>query len=107
MSSIHEKDWKLLRAMQEEKLNQACEEILGKIEIEIKCKKEEKHKAYLKVWDIVNSGDKVIGTMFNDLRRSNAIWKLASWKSNGLLTDIELESFSEETRSSIEVIASV
>jgi len=58
MNSIHEKDWKLLRAMQEEKLNQACEEILGKIEIEIKCKKAEKHKAYLKVWEIVNSGDK-------------------------------------------------
>jgi hypothetical protein len=44
--------------------------------------------------------------MFDDLRRSNAILKLASWRSKGLLSDEELNRFSEETRLSIERIAS-
>jgi len=106
MKAIAEKDWKLLRALKEEKLNKSCGDILGRIDTEIKKKGNENHKAYLKVWEIVDSGDNEIAEMFNDLRRSNAVLKLVAWKRNGLLTEKELNEFTEETRSSIEAITS-
>lgn len=106
MSSIPEKDWKLLRAMKDEKLNQACGGILERIEAELKNKGKENHKAYLEVWEVVNSSNREIAEMFDDLRRSNAVLKLASWRRYGLLTEKELNEFSEETRSTIEAIAS-
>jgi len=59
------------------------------------------HKAYLEIWDIIHAGDAKIGEMFNDLRRSNAVFKLAAWQKYGLLKE-----FSEETQASIDAINS-
>ena len=104
MSGIKEKDWKIIRALKDEKLNALCADILGEINQEISNKKEQNHKAYLKVWDIVNTRDKDVADMFNDLRRSNAVYKLALWYKNGYLTEKELNEFSEETRSIINAL---
>jgi hypothetical protein len=106
MNAIPEKDWRQLRKLKDQKLNQACWEILNSVEHVINSKKNESHKCYLEVWKLVDAGDREIGVMFDDLRRSNAILKLASWRSKGLLSDEELNRFSEETRLSIERIAS-
>ena len=105
MNAIAEKDWKLLRSMKDEKLNLACEQILERVGSEINNKGDENHKAYLEVWKKVQSGDNNIAAMFNDLRRSNAIVKLAAWKRNGLLTESELNGFSKETQSAVLAIA--
>ena len=98
MNAIPEKDWKLLKSRKEEKLNVACDEILVEVSLIIASKGKDDHKAYLEVWDKVQSGNIAIANMFNDLRRSNAVLKLATWKRNGLLTEKELSEFSEETR---------
>ena len=105
MKPIPEKDWKLLRAMQEAKLNEACAEILSVVGEIIASKNNENHKSYLEVWEKVQSGNTEISVMFDDLRRSNAVLKLATWKRNGLLTESELNEFTEETQSSIKSIA--
>ena len=101
MNSITEKDWKLLRSMKEEKLNRTCGEILQKLGKEIDFEDNGEHQSYLKVWEILNSEDKKVCDMFDDLKRSNAILKLALWKQNGLLTEQEINIFSEQTRSAI------
>ena len=105
MNTIAEKDWKLLRSMKDAKLNLACEQILERVGSEINNKGNENHKAYLEVWKKVQSGDNDIAAMFNDLRRSNAIVKLAAWKRYGLLTASELNGFSKETQSAVLAIA--
>ena len=105
MKPIPEKDWKLLRAMQEAKLNEACAKILSVVGEIIASKSNENHEAYLEVWEKVQSGNTEISVMFDDLRRSNAVLKLATWKRNGLLTESELNEFTEETQSSIKSIA--
>jgi hypothetical protein len=105
MKAIPEKDWKLLRSMKDAKLNQACEQILGAVVSVIINKGNENHKAYLEVWEKIQTGDNEIGEMFNDLRRSNAVLKLVAWKRYGFLTESELNGFSEETQSTIEAIA--
>lgn len=101
MSGIPEKDWKRIRAIKDIKLNAICADILDEINQEIKNKDDENHKAYLKVWDIVNTRDIDIADMFNDFRRSNAVFKLALWYKNGYLTDKELNEFTQETQSTI------
>ncbi|MGB5614934.1 MAG: hypothetical protein WBM67_20035 [Sedimenticolaceae bacterium] len=104
MSGIKEKDWRTIRALKNEKLNAVCADILNEIYQEISNKEEQNHKAYLKVWEIVNTRDKDVADMFNDLRRSNAVYKLALWYKNGYLTEKELNEFSEETRSTINAL---
>ena len=104
MSGILEKDWKKIRAMKDEKLNAVCANILDEINQVIRNKEENNHKAYLKIWDIVNTRDKDVADMFNDLKRSNAVYKLALWYKNGYLTEKELNVFSDGTRSIINVL---
>jgi hypothetical protein len=104
MSGIPEQDWKRLRALKDKKLNEICADILSEINHEIKNKEDQNHKAYLKVWEIVDKRDDDIADMFNDLRRSNAVFKLALWKKKGYLSDKELNEFTESTRSTIEAI---
>ena len=104
MNNIPEKDWKLLRSIKDEKLNLACKNIINKINEEIENGGVNYHKSYLNIWEIVNNDDKEIASNFNDLRRSNAIMKLALWKRSGLLTEQELNRFSEDTRKIIKNI---
>jgi hypothetical protein len=106
MHPIAEKDWKRLRAKQEEKLDQVCGNIINNIKAAMPDQKHGHHKAYLDIWDIIHAGDAKIAEMFDDLRRSNAVFKLASWQKNGLLNEDELKEFSEETQASIAAINS-
>jgi len=104
MSGILEKDWKIIRAIKDEKLNAVCADILNEINQEIRDKEENNHKAYLNIWNVVNTRDNDIAEMFNDLRRSNAVCKLALWYKKGYLTENELNEFSDETRSIINAL---
>jgi len=106
MHPIAEKDWKRLRAKQEEKLDQVCETIINNMKPAMKVQGHGHHKAYLEIWDIIHTGDAKIIEMFDGLRRSNAVSKLASWHRNGLLNESELKEFSEETQASIIAINS-
>ena len=98
MNGIPEKDWKVLRAMKDDLLNLACERIIEKIQAVIDAREGKNHDAYLQLWKLLHAEDKQIAIMFDGLKRSNALQKLAAWKRYGLLTDDKLERFSEETR---------
>ena len=102
MNGIPEKDWKLLRTMEEEKLAVACDRILRRIEHIIQERNGKEHEAFLKVWGNIQEGNAEIALMFDDIRRSNAILKLMAWRRNGLLNDEELQLFSGPTQ---EIIA--
>ncbi|CAM5195052.1 hypothetical protein [Alishewanella longhuensis] len=39
--------------------------------------------------------------MFNDLKRSNAVFKIAALKHYGVLTDEQLAQFSQETQEQV------
>ncbi len=107
MRNFPEQDWKQLRALQERMLATACERVLNKIESIVKDRKGREHEAYLELWKILRHEDKDIAMMFDDLRRSNAIMKLASWKANNLLSDHDLESFTEETQHRLKVLEKI
>jgi len=101
MSSVPEKDWKRLSSLKESLLNSACETIFQRIEQISSTRKDREHEAYLKLWKLINKEDEVIAEMFNDLKRSNAVFKIAALKHHGVLTDEQLAQFSQETQEQV------
>jgi hypothetical protein len=104
---IPEKDWKKLRALKERAINNACERIFCKINALIDSRGSESHKYYLKLWKVMKTEDKKIGLMFDDLKRSTAIFKLAMWEKNGILSDDDFEEFTEKTQQHIDLICNI
>lgn len=85
--------------MKDEKLNAAYRAILDQLKTII-----EKGDSELQAWDVLHKKDKDISLMFDDLKRSSAILKLAAWKRNGLPSEAELEQFSDQTRETIKAL---
>ena len=87
--------------MKDDVLADACERIFVKIENILKDKSSTSHEKYRNLWKLMKEEDNEIALMFDDLKRSNAMLKLAYWKKNGLLTKEQCEQFSEETQESV------
>ena len=104
---IPEKDWKKLRALKETAIKIACERIFYKINTLIESRGSESHKYYLKLWKVMKAEDKKIALMFDDLKRSTAIFKLSMWKRNGILSDDDFEEFTEETQQRVDSICNI
>ena len=62
------------------------------------------HERYLKLWKLLRNRDKTLGLCFDDPRRSQAFIQLTNIVEQDLLTEDELNQFSDETRERIEVI---
>ena len=105
--NIPEKDWKKLRSLKNSALNIACERIFEKIKKLIESRGSENHKYYLKLWKVLREEDKEISLMFDDLKRSTAIFKLAMWKKNGILSNESFNELSEETQEHIDLILNI
>ncbi len=103
-SDISEKDWKKLRSLKDTAINIACERIFQKISTLIESRGAESHKYYLKLWKVLREEDKEISLMFDDLKRSTAVFKLAMWKRNGILSGEDFGELTEETQKHIESI---
>jgi hypothetical protein len=87
--------------MQSDKLSAACERILVAAEDIARKRTGNEHETFLKLWEETNEGNRLIAELFDDLRRSNALFKLIAWRKNDLLSDAELALFSEETQQAL------
>lgn len=106
-TDIPEKDWKKLRSLKDTAINIACERIFQKINKLIDSRGAESHKYYMKLWKVMEEEDKEISLMFDELKRSTAIFKLAMWKKNGIISGEDFEELTEETRQRIESICNI
>ena len=52
---------------------------------------------HLQLWKLLKEEDREISIMFDDLKRSNAIHKLAAWKHNDIISEERFAEFSDET----------
>lgn len=101
MSSVPEKDWKRLISLKEKLLNYACENLFRRIEQISSSRKNREHGAYLELWHEIRKEDDAIAEMFNDLKRSNAVFKIAALRHYGVLSDEQLAQFSQETQEQV------
>lgn len=107
MKEFPEKDWKVLRKLEDKLLQRFCNNALDKIKPVIENRGNDSHEAYSSLWEIMHREDKELATMFDDLKRSTAFFKLAAWKRNGLLSDTEFSEFSNETKDFVKTMLSI
>jgi hypothetical protein len=93
-----ERDWKLLRQLKPQLLARFCERVLDNAVSIVNDSTVGSHERYLKLYEYTREQDRVLGAAFDDLRRSNALTKLATIHALGLFTDEEFAQFTEETR---------
>ncbi len=104
MREIKESDWKLLRRTHELALERYCGRVLDESERLHSDTTRSAHERYVAIYQLFHQRDKELANLFNDLRRSNALWQLAAIKGHGLLTGEEFAQFSEETQNLIAVL---
>jgi hypothetical protein len=96
-SAIAEADWKVLRRVHPLALERYCERVTHN-------SVQSTHQRYLDIFKIIEQRDREMASIFDDPRRSNALTMLARIRSDGLLTEDEFSSLSQETRSAIELL---
>ena len=101
---IKESDWKVFRKLRELALERYCQRVLKNVRQLVDKDSGSYHERYLKLWKILRSRDKTLGLCFDDPRRSQAFIQLANIVAEDLLTEDELDQFSDEMRERIEVI---
>jgi hypothetical protein len=103
-ATIAEADWKVLRRVHRLALERYCDRVLAEIERVIHNGAQSIHQRYLDIIKIIEQRDREMASIFDDPKRSNALTMLARIRSDGLLTEDEFSSLSQETRSAIELL---
>ncbi len=101
---IKEPDWKIFRKLHEVALERYCQRVLEDVRRTVDGRRTH-HERYLKLWKLIRKRDKTMAYAFDNPRRSQAITQLANIVAEDLITDGELDQFSEETRARIARIA--
>jgi hypothetical protein len=74
---IKESDWKTLRRLQRLALERLCKRVLDEIESVRNDSGRTFHQRYLDIYRMVEQHDREMAAIFNDVRRSNAMVRLA------------------------------
>ena len=101
MSSVPEKDWKLFRQLEPLLLAKACESIFIKVEEIAHNRVDKEHQSYLSLYDLIKQEDAKIAETFNNPTRNNVILKIVALKRFDILTDEQLQQFSDETQATV------
>ena len=101
---IKESDWKVFRKLRELALERYCERVLEDVRRLVNRRNRGPHERYLQLWELMRKHDKTIAICFNDPRRSQAFIQLANIDAEDLLTEEELNQFSEEMQEQLETI---
>lgn len=96
-------DWKILSSLKPQALDRLCQRTLTTTEdIILRANEGGYHSAYLEVFKHIERSDRTLSDCFDDWRRSQAVFFLAHWRREKLITDEEFANFSEETRSRVD-----
>jgi hypothetical protein len=103
---IPESDWRLFRRLEPIALDRFCSQVLDKSARIAGEPGKTSHERYLKLYKFIREQDRDLAAVFDDLRRSTAIRKLAQIYALGLLTEAELGDFTEGTRETVSFLTS-
>ena len=95
---IRESDWKILRQLHKIALDRFCEHVFSEIEGIAADQSTSPYERYVSLYKTVQSRDKEISNLFDNLKRSTALLQIAALHAHGLLENEEYMRFSEETR---------
>ena len=98
MSGIPEADWRVFRSLHPIWIERFCKRVNGELMRALSDESRDAYEQYLAAYKLMHKRDKELGNAFNDFRRSTAVIQLAIIRKLGVITDDELERFSESTR---------
>ena len=104
---ISEPDWILLQGLCRTALERYCEQSLEEIKRLVSEAGRSPHQCFLQIAHLVQQQEEEFDRTFGDLRRSTAVWRLAAFCARGLVSETELQLFSDETRDVMGSIQSV
>ena len=104
MLEIKESDWKVLRRLHPLALERFCERVLAEIGCVSRDDAKSYHARYLQIFRLIEEDNHKMAQMFDSPRRSQAFMILAQIRSQGLLTEDEFSSLSEQTRGAIRIL---
>jgi len=102
-----ESDWKLLRSLHRAALERYCARVLDECAVVVRDDKLSAHDRYLRLVRLVRVRDDRVAAVFNDLRRSTAIQRLAGMINLGVVSRVELGQFTPATRESATALAEI
>ncbi len=92
---ITESDWKLFRKLHPVLVERFCERILHEVDAVVADDAKTFHQRYRDIFELIEHRDKELANAFDDLRRSTALMQIFAVYGRGLLTDDELNGFSQ------------
>jgi hypothetical protein len=106
-ASIPESDWKVFRRIHPIVLERFCDRILSEVTRLANDAGKGSHERYLLVFKLLERRDRDIADVFEDFRRSTAIYQLARMHSREMLTEEEFALFSPETQETVMALTEV
>ena len=101
---IAESDWKIFKKVHEKALDRFCRMVLS--ECESICRDETKtaHERYGTLYGHLRDRNKEMANAFDDYRRSTALLCLILMHKHGLLTEEEIQEFSDDVQDTLEQV---
>lgn len=102
-----ERDWKYLRSIERSVLERYCVRVLKESLAIIDDADTAPHDRYLRLFRLLDERDRTMARAFNDMRRSTAFRRLASWVELELVREDELSRFSPAIQESATGLAEI
>lgn len=101
---IAESDWKVFKQVRKKALDRYCRRVLE--ECERICRDEAKsaHERYGALYGYIHDRDRDMAKAFDDFRRSTAVLCLMLMHKYDLLTEDEIEAFSDDVQRSLQFV---
>jgi len=106
LEHLPESDWKEWQRLAPILLNRFCESVVTAA-AKFRTEGDSGHERFLALYRFVAESNRKIANVFDDRRRSNALFKIATAVSTEIMCAEELASFSEETRECVRKICDV
>lgn len=105
VDKIKESDWKYLKKLKPILLERACANINKEAELILENKENrDQYQVYLALYDHYQKKDDMIADCFNDYRRSTAKQRILRLVDYGIMSEVELQGFSDDTKGFVELI---
>jgi hypothetical protein len=98
---ISEADWKRLGRLKPVALDRFCQRVLAELARMAADPTKRSHDRYVAAFRLLQARDAELGSAFDDVRRSTALFRLARMRALDVVTDEELAGFDGETRQAV------
>ena len=107
MKEIPESDWKYLRTIKDELLDNLCKRINGGIFLIYADKKLSQYDKFLNLLEHIHDGNERVARCFDDWRRSTVTMKVLALQNEQLLTKEYISRLSSETRQRLKDLSEI